>query len=239
MGHLGCIWDLLNAWDPCIAAYNGSHGAQRTTHPTPKFPLSQVAVDLGSPSSLSAWSLGNGDPCANAWPYVTCSGSPAVVTGINLGARSLSTSLPASLAHVLTLTSLQLGSNALIGTLPAAWSTLTLLTNLDVDTNALTGPLPPKWSTLTRLQRLNLGYNFLTGTIPVVWSSLTALTKLLLTNNAAVCGTVPPVLSGTGRVTATGTVIPGSCPLPPSPPPSPSPPPPGSIGGIYLFRSVM
>ena len=66
--------------------------------PTAHNALAQVALDLNSPSFLSSWNAGNGDPCTNAWAYVTCTNG--VVTGINLASRAITANLPASLRSV-------------------------------------------------------------------------------------------------------------------------------------------
>ena len=88
------------------------------------------------------------------------------------------------------LTSLDLASNSLIGTLPPVFGSLTSLEQLTFHNNALSGTLPSTVGSLTAVRLLDLGENKLFGTLPATLASLTSLTNLFL-SGSGLCGFVP------------------------------------------------
>jgi hypothetical protein len=171
-----------------------------------------VAAGADPDGSLTSWTDGSNE-CGGTWAGIVCDIAGSV-TVLALDFAGLTTSLPPAFSSLSKLRTLQLGNNALTGPLPDAWSALTSLTQLDVRSNLLSGTLPAAWGQgLPSLATANIRGNTLTGSIPPAWSSLTSLTRLILDLNTDMCGLVPSALSG--RVSSTGTGIPGTvCPGP-------------------------
>ncbi|CAM6038835.1 unnamed protein product [Sphagnum compactum] len=111
-----------------------------------------------------------GDPCLPvAWDWVSCNNaSSPQVTTIALSNRSLS------------------------GTIPNSLATMTALQSISLDYNNFTGPIPDL-SSLSSLQFLNLEDNDLSGDFPQWLANLPGLTVLWVDNNN-LTGSVPQSL---------------------------------------------
>lgn len=166
--------------------------------------LKGIYSNLGSPQQLTGWNNANGgDPCAQSWKGVSCSGSS--VTSIKLSGLGLSGSLYYQLSDLSSLTTLDLSnnnfqgnipyalpyklqelnlaSNGLTGSIPYSISNTTDLTVLNLSHNQLSGQIQDMFGKLSSLSTLDLSFNVLTQSLPQSFSSLSSLSVLYLQNN--------------------------------------------------------
>lgn len=101
------------------------------------------------------------------WEGVTVAGTPLRVTGLSLGGKQLSGSIPSELGDLSNLEWLSLGGNELSGPIPSELGYLSNLIELDLRYNLLSGPIPPELVGLPNLERLYLMGNQFSGCIPV------------------------------------------------------------------------
>ena len=87
------------------------------------------------------------------------------VTKLDLGRRSLSGQIPASLGDLVGLETLDLSNNDLTGNIPVELGSLTNLKELRINGNQLTGEIPDELSMLPNLEVLDLSGNQLGGCI--------------------------------------------------------------------------
>ena len=118
-----------------------------------------------------------------SWASVICTNG--VVTGLSLGAYSLSGTIPRTIALLQGLTELDLSYNAIVGSIPPSVSSLMALNRLVLTNNKITGPIPIM-SKLTSLLYAGLDFNQLNGSLPIFFNDLTNLEVLYLDGNAFV-----------------------------------------------------
>ncbi|CAL9056379.1 receptor-like kinase TMK4 [Musa acuminata AAA Group] len=166
----------------------------------------------------SSWKSGS-DPCDPEWEGVTCSAGR--VSGISLGSRGVSGTLPASLSALTSLASLRLHRNRLSGPVPLL-SSLSSLQTLFLDGNAFDSLPDTFFAGLSALQEISLddlplapwsiSHNLsaavgladfsasnssLSGTLPDFLGSLLNLRVLRLSYNQ-LTGSIPSSLAGSG-----------------------------------------
>ncbi|KAL3721246.1 hypothetical protein ACJRO7_005973 [Eucalyptus globulus] len=165
--------------------------------------LNVMYSSLNSPSALTGWKSGGGDPCGESWKGIKCSGSS--VTEIKLSDLGLTGSIGYQLSSLKSVTyfdlsknnlrgdipyqlppnalHIDLSSNAFTGNVPYSISQMTDLKYLNLGHNQLKGQLSDMFGKLPKLATLDLSYNSLSGNLPQSFGSLSSLTKLHLQNN--------------------------------------------------------
>ncbi|KAK7245900.1 hypothetical protein RIF29_40754 [Crotalaria pallida] len=158
---------------------------------------------LNSPTSLTGWKVGDGDPCGESWKGITCEGSSVV--SIELSGLGLNGTLGYLLSDLMSLrkldlsdnkihdtipyqlppnlTSLNLARNNLSGNLPYSISAMTSLNYLNVSNNVLSMTVGDIFTTLSDLDTLDLSFNSFSGDLPPSFASLSNLSSLFLQNN--------------------------------------------------------
>ncbi|KAF7826010.1 protein NSP-INTERACTING KINASE 2 [Senna tora] len=139
---------------------------------------------------LTSW-VPHSDPCL-AFEGVACN-EQGHVTNISLQGKGLSGKLPATMAHLKSLTGLYLHFNALTGEIPKEIANLTLLNDLYLNENHLSGNIPREIASMDNLQVLQLCYNKLTGNIPTELGNMKKLSLLALQYNQ-LSGAIPASL---------------------------------------------
>ncbi|KAK7332364.1 hypothetical protein VNO80_29115 [Phaseolus coccineus] len=142
---------------------------------------------LNSPTQLTGWRIGGGDPCGESWKGVTCEGS--AVVSIELSGLGLDGTLGYLLSNLMSLRKLDLSDNKIHDTIP--YQLPPNLTSLNLARNNLSGNLPYSFSAMVSLNYLNLSNNALSMTVGDVFASLSDLGILDLSfNNFS--GDLPP-----------------------------------------------
>ncbi|CAN6457659.1 unnamed protein product [Victoria cruziana] len=166
------------------------------------YAINSLYVALGSPS-LPGWVASGGDPCAENWQGVQCTGvniTEIVINAANLGGR-----LGDALENFTTLTKLELNNNQIgesipdnlppnlqqlflsanqfTGSIPTTLGELTPLRDMSLNDNHLTGPIPDVFQNLGGLMNLDLSSNNLSDRLPDSFTSLSSLATLNLQNN--------------------------------------------------------
>ncbi|KAG4956287.1 hypothetical protein JHK85_042667 [Glycine max] len=196
---------------------------------------------LNSPTQLTGWKIGGGDPCGESWKGVTCEGSAVVsidlsdnkihdtipyqlppnLTSLNFARNNLSGNLPYSISAMVSLNYLNLSNNALSMTVGDIFASLQDLGTLDLSFNNFSGDLPPSFVALANLSSLFLQKNQLTGSLGVL-VGLPLDTLNVANNNFS--GWIPHELSSIRNFIYDGNSFENSpAPLPPaftSPPPN-------------------
>ncbi|KAL8232489.1 hypothetical protein R6Q57_002267 [Mikania cordata] len=173
------------------------------TDPSDVSALNAMYQNLNSPGQLTKWSSAGGDPCAENWKGVTCSGSR--VTEINLSSLGLSGGIGFQLSSLTSVTSFDVSNNYLgnqipyslppnlqrlnlancgySGNLPYSISQMTSLKFLNVAGNQISGQLPDMFGKLSAITTLDLSSNSMTGDLPESFSLLSSATDMYLQNN--------------------------------------------------------
>ncbi|KAK3156229.1 hypothetical protein QOZ80_2AG0104510 [Eleusine coracana subsp. coracana] len=181
--------------------------------------LVNLYTSWNSPSQLTGWSAGGGDPCGAGWQGVTCTG--AGVTEIKLPGIGLDGTLGYELSNLFSLKTLDLSNNNLRGSipyqLPPNLTYLNLASNnfssnlpysivnlvsivyLNLSHNSLTQEMGDLFGSLDSLSELDVSFNELTGDLPKSIGSLSNLSSLYMQNNQ-LTGSVN-VLSGLSLTT--------------------------------------
>ncbi|KAG4945945.1 Protein STRUBBELIG-RECEPTOR FAMILY 8 [Glycine soja] len=142
---------------------------------------------LNSPTQLTGWKIGGGDPCGESWKGVTCEGS--AVVSIKLSGLGLDGTLGYLLSDLMSLRELDLSDNKIHDTIP--YQLPPNLTSLNFARNNLSGNLPYSISAMVSLNYLNLSNNALSMTVGDIFASLQDLGTLDLSfNNFS--GDLPP-----------------------------------------------
>ncbi|GJY05544.1 putative ribonuclease H-like domain-containing protein, partial [Tanacetum coccineum] len=139
------------------------------TDPSDASALNAMYQNLNSPGQLTKWTSTGGDPCADNWTGVTCSGSR--VTQIIRHFMVVSVDrLSAGLS--------KLSSLGLTGGIGYQLASLTSLTELNLAGCGYTGNLPYSISQMTSLKYLNVANNQINGALPDMFGQLSALSTL-------------------------------------------------------------
>lgn len=142
---------------------------------------------LNSPTQLTGWRIGGGDPCGESWKGVTCDVS--AVVSIELSGLGLDGTLGYLLSDLMSLRKLDLSDNKIHDTIP--YQLPPNLTSLNLARNNLSGNLPYSISAMASLNYLNLSNNVLSMTIGDYFAGLSDLGTLDLSfNNFS--GDLPP-----------------------------------------------
>ena len=158
--------------------------------------------------------LSNCDPCGeevgnNAWEGLFCINNR--VTGIALGAKNLTGTLPPEIGDLSELNFLNLTTNNLTGFIPPEIGNLSKLKwSLRLDNNQFTGNIPPEIGNLSQLTSLDLWNNQLEGTLPSELGNL-PLNTFRVENNANLFGCYPPsytAFCSINSVDFSGTMLP-------------------------------
>lgn len=174
-----------------------------TTDPSDVQALQVIYSSLNSPSQLTGWKNGGGDPCRESWKGVSCEGS--AVVSIQLSGLGLNGSMGYLLSSFMSLrtldlsdnnihdsvpyqlppnlTNLNLASNNLSGNLPYSFSNMVSLNYLNVSRNSLAGAIGDVFSNHSGIGTLDLSLNNFTGDLPNSFSSLSNLSSLYVQNN--------------------------------------------------------
>ncbi|GKB33756.1 STRUBBELIG-receptor family 7-like protein isoform X1 [Tanacetum coccineum] len=136
------------------------------TDPSDASALNAMYQNLNSPGQLTKWTSTGGDPCADNWTGVTCSGSR--VTQINLAGCGYTGNLPYSISQMTSLKYLNVANNQINGALPDMFGQLSALSTLDISSNSFTGDLPQSFTSLSSATDMYLQNNQFTGTIDVL-----------------------------------------------------------------------
>ncbi|KAE9599079.1 hypothetical protein Lal_00043982 [Lupinus albus] len=158
---------------------------------------------MNSPTVLTGWKIGDGDPCGESWKGITCDGSSVV--SIELSGLGLNGTLGYLLSDLMSLrkldlsdnkihdtipyqlppnlTSLNFARNNLSGNLPYSISAMTSLNYLNVSNNVLSMTIGDMFQTLSYLSTLDLSFNSFSGDLPPSFASLSNLSSLVLQNN--------------------------------------------------------
>ncbi|XP_031476558.1 protein STRUBBELIG-RECEPTOR FAMILY 5-like isoform X1 [Nymphaea colorata] len=165
--------------------------------------LKVMYSSLNSAPQLTGWSSAGGDPCADSWKGIKCSGSSVTeiklsglgltgtmgyqlssltsVTYFDLSNNNLQGSIPYQLppnaAHI------NLASNSFSGSIPYSISQMSDLEYLNLAHNQLNVQLSDMFGQLQQLTFLDLSFNGLSGDLPQSFASLSRLTTLYLQNN--------------------------------------------------------
>ncbi|XP_009135627.1 protein STRUBBELIG-RECEPTOR FAMILY 8 [Brassica rapa] len=184
------------------------------TDPSDVQALQVLYTSLNSPSQLTNWNNGGGDPCGESWKGITCEGSAVVsidisdlgVSGtlgyllsdlmslrkLDVSGNSIHDTLPYQLPP--NLTSLNLARNNLSGNLPYSISAMGSLSYMNVSGNSLSMSVGDIFAGLKSLSTLDLSHNNFSGDLPSSLSTLSQLSVLYVQNNQ-LTGTID-VLSG-------------------------------------------
>ncbi|TKY72195.1 STRUBBELIG-RECEPTOR FAMILY 8 [Spatholobus suberectus] len=161
--------------------------ALANTNPSDVQALEVMYNALNSPTQLTGWKIGGGDPCEESWKGVTCEGS--AVVSIELSGLGLDGTLGYLLSDLMSLRKLDLSDNKIHDTIP--YQLPPNLTSLNLAKNNLSGNLPYSMSAMSSLNYLNLSNNALSMTVGDIFASLSDLGTLDLSfNNFS--GDLPP-----------------------------------------------
>ncbi|KAI9127598.1 hypothetical protein K1719_000591 [Acacia pycnantha] len=188
---------------PIALIFAALHLSLANTDATDVQALQVLYNALNSPSWLTGWKIGGGDPCVEAWKGVTCEGS--AVVSIELSGLGLNGTLGYLLSDLMSLrqldlsdnkihdtvpyqlppnlTSLNLARNNLSGNLPYSISAMTSLNYLNVSHNALSLSIGDIFANLADLSTLDLSFNDFSGDLPPSFGSLSNLSSVFLQNN--------------------------------------------------------
>ena len=197
--------EVTNVLDVCLGGVAVTSPSTTNTALAGDCEVLLVAKDTLRGTGSLNWSTGT---AIGSWDGVTVSGTPNRVTGLSLGSRSLTGSIPWELGSLGELTNLNLGrndlnhigGNSLTGIIPPELGSLSELTNLNLGGNSLTGIIPSELGSLSKVLVLNLHANSLTGSIPTALGSLSKVTYLRLSRNS-LTGVIPSELGGLESVT--------------------------------------
>ncbi|KAK7359817.1 hypothetical protein VNO77_01782 [Canavalia gladiata] len=161
--------------------------ALANTDPSDVQALEVMYNALNSPTQLTGWKIGGGDPCGESWKGITCEDS--AVVSIELSGLGLDGTLGYLLSDLMSLRKLDLSDNKIHDTIP--YQLPPNLTSLNFAKNNLSGNLPYSISAMASLNYLNLSNNALSQSIGDIFASLSDLGTLDLSfNNFS--GDLPP-----------------------------------------------
>ncbi|CAD6205003.1 unnamed protein product [Miscanthus lutarioriparius] len=145
--------------------------------------LNTLFTSMNSPGQLQGWKVSGGDPCAESWQGITCSGSS--VTAIKLPNLGLSGNLVYSMNTMDSLVELDMSHNNLGGGQQIPYNLPNKkLERLNLAGNQFSGAVPYSISTMPKLKYLNFNHNQLSGDITDIFSNLPSLTTVDLSSNS-------------------------------------------------------
>jgi hypothetical protein len=162
-----------------IASISGFSVVRCVTDPSDVQALQVLYTSLNSPSQLTNWKNGGGDPCGESWKGITCEGS-AVVT-IDISDLGVSGTLGYLLSDLKSLRKLDVSGNSIHDTLP--YQLPPNLTSLNLARNNLSGNLPYSISAMGSLSYMNVSGNSLTMSIGDIFADHKSLATLDLSHN--------------------------------------------------------
>nr|XP_009398614.1 PREDICTED: protein STRUBBELIG-RECEPTOR FAMILY 5-like isoform X1 [Musa acuminata subsp. malaccensis] len=164
---------------PLLLFLRLSNLVRGTTDSSDVSALNVMYSSLSSPSKLTGWSSGGGDPCGNDWKGIKCSGSS--VTEIKLSGLGLTGTMGYQLASLTSVTYFDLSKNNLNGDIP--YQLPPNVTHINLAGNGLTGGIPYSISQMSDLKYLNLANNQLSGQLIDMFGKLPSLSLLDLSFN--------------------------------------------------------
>uniref|UniRef100_A0A2P2KLD6 Receptor-like protein kinase 5 n=1 Tax=Rhizophora mucronata TaxID=61149 RepID=A0A2P2KLD6_RHIMU len=132
-----------------------------------------------NPESLRHWSSSDSNYCS--WPAVSC--TDGYVTGLYLGEKNITGTIPPFITDIKNLTVLDFFNNSMMGTFPKFLYNLSMLESLDLSGNYFVGAIPDDIERMAKLSDLNLRANNFTGNIPAAIGRLQGLRTLQLHQN--------------------------------------------------------
>ncbi|KAF4379245.1 hypothetical protein G4B88_010639 [Cannabis sativa] len=141
--------------------------------------LQVMYTSLNSPSQLTGWTSGGGDPCGESWKGITCEGS--AVVSIDISGLGLDGTMGYMLANLVSLKNFDVSDNKIHDSVP--YQLPPNLTSLNLAKNNLSGNLPYSISIMPSLNYLNVSHNSLSQSIGDVFSNGSALATLDLSFN--------------------------------------------------------
>ncbi|XP_076892982.1 protein STRUBBELIG-RECEPTOR FAMILY 2-like [Bidens hawaiensis] len=141
--------------------------------------LQDLYRSLNTPQQLKGWKSSGGDPCAESWTGVSCSGSS--ITEIKLGNQNISGNLGYQLNNLLHLKQLDVSNNSIYGEIP--YNLPSNLTHLNLACNNLSQYIPYSISSMKNIIHMNLSHNYLSGPIGNVFTGLSFLKEMDLSYN--------------------------------------------------------
>ncbi|XP_010448928.1 PREDICTED: protein STRUBBELIG-RECEPTOR FAMILY 8-like [Camelina sativa] len=167
------------------------------TDPSDVQALQVLYTSLNSPSQLTNWKNGGGDPCGESWKGITCEGS-AVVT-IDISDLGVSGTLGYLLSDLMSLRKLDVSGNSIHDTLP--YQLPPNLTSINLSRNNLSGNLPYSISAMGSLSYMNVSGNSLSMSIGDIFANHKSLSTLDLSHNNF-SGDLPSSLSTVSKLSA-------------------------------------
>ncbi|KFK28787.1 hypothetical protein AALP_AA7G048200 [Arabis alpina] len=157
--------------------------------------LQVLYTSLNSPSQLTNWNNGGGDPCGESWKGITCEGS--AVVSIDISDLGVSGTLGYLLSDLMSLRKLDVSGNNIHDTLP--YQLPPNLTSIDLSRNNLSGNLPYSISAMSSLSYMNVSGNSLSMSIGDIFAGHESLTTLDLSHNNF-SGDLPSSLSTASKL---------------------------------------
>ncbi|KAJ4912869.1 Protein STRUBBELIG-RECEPTOR FAMILY 8 [Raphanus sativus] len=149
------------------------------TDPSDVHALQVLYTSLNSPSQLTNWNNGGGDPCGESWKGITCEGS--AVFSIDISDLGVSGTLGYLLSDLMSLRKLDVSGNSIHDTLP--YQLPPNLTSLNLARNNLSGNLPYSISAMASLSYMNVSGNSLSMSIGDIFAGQKSLSTLDLSHN--------------------------------------------------------
>ncbi|KAJ0247182.1 Protein STRUBBELIG-RECEPTOR FAMILY 8 [Hirschfeldia incana] len=165
------------------------------TDPSDVQALEVLYTSLNSPSQLTNWKNGGGDPCGESWKGITCEGS--AVVSIDISDSGVSGTLGYLLSDLMSLRKLDVSGNSIHDTLP--YQLPPNLTSLNLARNNISGNLPYSISAMGSLTYMNVSGNSLSMAIGDIFADHNSLSTLDLSHNNF-SGDLPTSLSTVSKL---------------------------------------
>ncbi|KAF8114962.1 hypothetical protein N665_0030s0011 [Sinapis alba] len=178
-----------------FAAISGFSIVHCVTDPSDVQALQVLYTSLNTPSQLTNWKNGGGDPCGESWKGITCEGS--AVVSIDISDSGVSGTLGYLLSDLMSLRKLDVSGNSIHDTLP--YQLPPNLTSLNLARNNLSGNLPYSISAMGSLAYMNVSGNSLSTSIGDIFADHKSLSTLDLSHNNF-SGDLPSSLSTVSKL---------------------------------------
>ncbi|VVB12127.1 unnamed protein product [Arabis nemorensis] len=178
-----------------IASISGFSLVRCVTDQSDVQALQVLYTSLNSPSQLTNWKNGGGDPCGESWKGITCEGS--AVVSIDISDLGVSGTLGYLLSDLMSLRKLDVSGNNIHDTLP--YQLPPNLTSINLARNNLSGNLPYSISAMGSLSYMNVSGNSLSMSIGDIFANHTSLSTLDLSHNNFT-GDLPSSLSTASKL---------------------------------------